>query len=62
MSGGKGEIPVLLENIPWPVTKKQMKLAHWRSLYHKQTSFCDVSDNLSDIQQSKIIKDLSCMS
>jgi hypothetical protein len=40
-----------------PGTKNQMKLSPRRSLYHKKQPLCDLSDEISSIQQFKIIAD-----
>ena len=40
------KMPELVENIPWAGAKNQMKLAHGKSLYHKDAPPCDLSDDI----------------
>jgi hypothetical protein len=43
-SGAMATMQELVENIPYPKAKNQMKLASGRSLYHKKAPLCDMSD------------------
>jgi hypothetical protein len=56
-STGAGKILQLGWIIPLSSSKNQMKSFRGRSLYHKESLRCDLSDDLSGIQQSKIIAD-----
>jgi len=54
---GLGKITKLGENIPWFWAKNKMKLDYGRGLYHNEPSRCDLSDDLTAIQQLQIIAD-----
>jgi len=45
------------EYIPQPGVENQIKSISGLSLYHKEPLPCDLSDELSDIQEFKIITD-----